>query len=89
MVLRMNENPGIENFRHYPEEVVQKLRGLLVRGAQAYPDPHRKNFFDVENGSRMFFIHLAPNGRVWLLASWLKGSREARAPNPKFAQAHS
>ncbi len=89
MVLQMNANPGIENFRHYPEEVVQKLRGILARGAQAYPDPRRKNFFDVENGSRMFFIHVAPTGRVWLLASWLKGSRAVQAVEHEFAAAHS
>ncbi len=88
MVLQMNANPGIENFRHYPDEVVQKLRGILARGANAYPDPHRKNFFDVENGSRMFFIHVAPTGRVWLLASWLKEAREAQAPAREFAAAH-
>ncbi len=89
MVLQMNANPGIENFRHYPDEVVQKLRGILARGAQAYPDPRRKNFFDVENGSRMFFIHVAPTGRVWLLASWLKESREAQVGVREFAAAHS
>ncbi len=89
MVLQMNANSGIDNFRHYPDEVVQKLRGLLARGANAHPDPQRKNFFDVENGSRMFYIHLAPTGRVWLLASWLKGSREAPVSNQGIAEANS
>ncbi len=88
MLLQMNSNPGIDNFRHYPEEVVQKLRGILARGAQAYPDPHRKNFFDVENGSRMFFIHVAPTGRVWLLASWLKESRTLQVAERELAAAH-
>jgi len=72
MTLVMKRNTQIDNLRNYPTEVVEKLRALLQTGANAYPDPHRQNFYDVENGSRMFYIHLAPNGRVWLLASWLK-----------------
>ena len=72
MTLKLNGTTRIDNLRNYPSEVVEKLRALLKAGAHASPDPHRHDFYDVENGSRMFYIHLSPNGGVWLLASWLK-----------------
>ena len=73
MVLRLNQHPTIENLRNYPAETVDKLRQLLASGAQAQPDPRRNDFYEVENGSRVFYIHISPvNGKVWLLATWLK-----------------
>ena len=72
MLLRLKEDPRIDNLRSYPTDIVEKLRALLVAGAQAYPDPRRKQFYDVENGSRIFYIHLSPTGKVWLLATWVK-----------------
>lgn len=72
MILRLNGETRIENLRNYPPEVVEKLRALLLAGADAVPDPHRQNFYDVTNGVRKFYIHLSPRGSVWLLASWLK-----------------
>ena len=76
MILRLNESPRIDNLRNYPEEVVEKLRILLAAGAVAHPDPHRTDFYDVENGVRLFYVHLSPTGTVWLLASWLKQSAD-------------
>jgi len=81
MVLRVRENPRIDNLRNYPADIVEKLRALLVAGAQVYPDPHRREFYDVANGSRMFYIHVSPTGKVWLLATWLKECRQAAAAN--------
>ena len=81
MVLRVKENPRIDNLRNYPADIVEKLRALLVAGALVYPDPHRKEFYDVANGSRMFYIHVSPTGKVWLLATWLKECRQAAAVN--------
>jgi len=81
MVLRVRENPKIDNLRNYPTDMVEKLRELLVAGAQVYPDPRRKEFYEVANGSRMFYIHLSPTGKVWLLATWLKECRQAAAAN--------
>jgi len=79
MLLRLKEDPRIDNLRSYPTDIVEKLRALLVAGAQAYPDPRRKQFYDVENGSRIFYIHLSPTGKVWLLATWLKHSQPMAA----------
>jgi hypothetical protein len=89
MLLQLKTNPRIDNLRHYPDETVEKLRGILARGARAYPDPHRRNFYDVENGSRMFYIHLTPAGHVWLLATWLKEAPQpAVLPAAELAVAH-
>ncbi len=75
MVLRLDKNVTIDNPRDYPTEIVDMLRCLLAAGAKAYPDPRRKNFFDLENGSRMYYIHLSPAGKVWLLATRQKDSQ--------------
>lgn len=72
MNLRLNGDQRIHNFRNDPPETVAELRIALATGAPAEPDPHRKGFYDVEGGSRRFYIHLAPDGSVWLLASWVK-----------------
>ena len=84
MVLRLNGDVTIENLRHYPLETVEKLRTLLTAGAQAIPDSHRQNFYDVENGERMYYLHVSPRGKVWLLATWLK--QRVKAPSPGEAR---
>lgn len=73
MVLRMNGTPKIEDLREHPAELVEKLSALLVAGARATPDPRRKNFYELENCSRVFYIHISPyNGKVYLLGTWEK-----------------
>jgi len=68
----MNEQLRIDNLKEYPTEIVAQLEKLLASGAAARPDPHRKNFYDVEDAGRVFFIHTSPiSGRVMLLATWL------------------
>jgi hypothetical protein len=85
MILRLEKKPAIDNLRKYPAGTVEKLSGLLTAGAEAHLDPHRKNFYDVENGSQMFYIHIAPSGKVLLLATWPRQRAEAHAPNAAFA----
>lgn len=79
MLLRLEGNRSetgelkIENLHHYPTELVDKLRRILLTGTDARPDPSRKGFYDVYHGARVFFIHVSPvSGNVLLLASWLK-----------------
>ena len=80
MTLQLNAKLTIENLRQYPEDVVEKLRKLLVIGAEALPDPRRKGFYDVLNGDRVFFVHISPvSGNVLLLASWPKEQEAAAA----------
>jgi len=79
MTLRMKE-VKVDNLRHYSDEVVDKLRGLLLKGADAAADPQRQGFYDVYNGTRVFYIHISPvSGNVMLLASWLRECAAAAA----------
>ena len=70
MILKMSGPIRIENLRHHPAETVNRLRCLLVAGAQASPDSHRKGFYDLADGDRAFYIHVSPTGSVLLLAIW-------------------
>ncbi len=73
MVLRLAQRPIIEDLRNHPAEIVENLRELLASGAPAHPDPHRAGFYEVQNHSQVFYIHISPvNGKVLLLATWLK-----------------
>lgn len=72
MLLKLNEPLHVENLRNYPAEDARRLRDLLLRGALASPDPERKNFYDVEDDGRVFYIHISPAGSVLLLALWGK-----------------
>ena len=86
MILRMNGPFRIENLRHYTSETVEEVRRLLVAGAMATADPHRKNFYDLQTENGFFYIHVSPTGTVLLLACWRKAPahrddpREARVP---------
>jgi len=82
MVLRLNQNLTIENPQHYSKDDVEKLRALLVSGAEFLPDPHRKDFYEVANGARMFYIHVSPvSGTVFLLATWQKSAVPRKTPS--------
>lgn len=85
MILRFEKEPMIDNLRNYPAEIVAKLRALLTSGAEANPDPHRRNFYDVMNGSRTYYIHVAPSGKVLLLASWEKSRPGDLSLQPEVA----
>ncbi len=74
MQLRLNETPTIEDLRNHSAESVETLRTLLRTGAPARPDPRRRNFYEVDNCSRVFYIHMTPSGKVWLLAIWARDS---------------
>jgi hypothetical protein len=78
MVLRMNQQLEIEDLRNHSAETVERLRHLLASGAPARPDPNREHFYEIANCSQVFYIHIAPsNGKVWLLATWLKDGQPA------------
>ncbi len=73
MVLRREKNLTIEDLRNHPAETIEKLRGLLAAGALAQADPRRPDFYELENGSQVFYIYVSPNnGKVLLLATWTK-----------------
>lgn len=67
------EQAQIQNFRNHPIEDVEALRRLLGSGATAHLDPRRKNFYEVENGTRIFYVHVTPaTAKVMFLAVWHK-----------------
>jgi hypothetical protein len=86
MLLRLDYDPIIDNPRNCRAEAVEELRRLLTQGAPATLDPHRRGFYDVEDGERVFYVHLAPNGTVWLLATWVKSQAVTPAHEESLAQ---
>ncbi|MGH9378858.1 MAG: hypothetical protein ACRD1I_08665 [Terriglobia bacterium] len=80
MLLKLNEPLQIEDLRNYPAEAARRLRELLLRGVLASPDLQRKNFYDVEDGCQVFYIHISPTGKVLLLAMWAKEGAPLHAP---------
>jgi hypothetical protein len=73
MILRLEQEQQrpIHNRQNYPADIVGRLEKLLVEGVSARQDPKRRNFYDIENADRVFFIYLSPlNGSVTLLATW-------------------
>jgi hypothetical protein len=71
MLIRLNHRAAIDNIHHYPENLVERLASALTEGAVAEADVHRKGFYDVRDGDRVFFIHISPvSGKVFLLATW-------------------
>jgi len=80
MVLRLARLPIIEDLRNHSPETVENLRELLASGAPAHPDPHRAGFYEVQNHSQVFYIHVSPvNGKVLLLATWRIDSEASRS----------
>ncbi|MGH9444956.1 MAG: hypothetical protein ACRD3O_04400 [Terriglobia bacterium] len=80
MLLQLNGNIVIEDLWNHSAESITELRSLLARGAEAVSERQRKDFYEVESGFRVFYIHLCPNGKVLLLAIWSKDNLQAPTP---------
>jgi hypothetical protein len=73
MVMRLEHEVNIENPRHHSLERVDTLRRLLAGGARVECDPKRPDFYEVESGSDIYYIHISPvTGNILLLAAWPK-----------------
>jgi hypothetical protein len=82
MLLQVKEGSRIENPREYAGQAVEDLRELLQVGGQAQPDPHRDNFYQLEDNKNAYYIYVSPiNGNVILLAKW------SRQPEGCYASA--
>jgi hypothetical protein len=47
------------------------LRTLLESGARLLPDPKRNDFYEIEDQSTVYYIHISPvTGTILLLAVW-------------------
>ena len=90
MLLRLTQTARIEDLRNHPAAVIEKLRQLLVSGAEARPDPRRSGFYELANHCQVFYIHISPvTGKVWLLAIWPREQPtttcKAVGPTPQVA----
>jgi hypothetical protein len=75
MVMKLDHEVYIEDPRHHSPERVEILRQLLAGGARVEADPKRSDFFEVESGSDIYYIHVSPiTGKILLLAAWPKDS---------------
>lgn len=73
MVMKLDHEVYIEDPRHHSFERVETLRRLLAGGARVEADPKRSDFFEVESGSDVYYIHISPiTGKILLLAAWQK-----------------
>jgi hypothetical protein len=71
MATSIERDIHIENPRNHPAKTVNALRTLLARGTEVTPDPKRANFYEVEDDSVVYYIHVFPSsGKVLLLATW-------------------
>ncbi len=73
MVMKLDRELNIEDPRHHSQERVETLRQLLAGGARVEADPKRSDFYEVESGSEVYYIHISPiTGKIVLLAAWPK-----------------
>jgi len=71
MLPTMEQAPQIEAPRNHSLETQERLRQLLESGASVRPDPKRSDFFEIEDQSQVFYVHVATaSGKVTLLAVW-------------------
>lgn len=73
MVMKLEHELMIEDPKHNSPERIETLRQLLAGGARVEEDPKRSDFFEVESGSEIYYIHISPiTGKILLLATWQK-----------------
>jgi hypothetical protein len=76
-MLKFNQGVKVENPRAYEAGAVEHLRYLLNVGSPAERDPRRENFYEIDTGSELFYIHVSPvSGNVVLLAKWIRQSEQ-------------
>lgn len=77
MKTRLHGKVKVESLRNHAGEDIRALEELFAAGADARADAHHKNFFEVEDATRVFYVYISPvSGRVFLVAEWPK-EREA------------
>jgi hypothetical protein len=85
-MLKFNQGVTVENPRAYEAGAIEHLRYLLEVGSSAQRDPRRENFYEVDGGSEIFYIHVSPvSGNIVLLAKWIRQSRECYSESSQFA----
>jgi hypothetical protein len=63
----------IEDLGSHSAATVIGLGILLAGPVNATPDMKRKGFYEVEDGSTVYYIHVSPvSGTIFFLATWKK-----------------
>ena len=71
--LELNPEFKIDDPRGHSPDTLRRLRETLSLGASAAPDARRPNFFEIEAGEQVFYIHVSPLTRnITLLATWVR-----------------
>ena len=85
-MLKFNQGVRVENPRSYEAGAIEHLHYLLETGSSAQRDPRRENFYEVDGGGEIFYIHVSPvSGNVVLLAKWIRQSRRCYSETCQFA----
>jgi hypothetical protein len=62
---------AIEDLGHHSAEALHGLRACLASQSKLVGDPKRKNLFELQGCSSVYYIHVSPvSGKVSLLATW-------------------
>jgi len=71
MRMTFGEVLTIEDLGKHSAATVIALGILLAGTVNVAPDPKRKCFYEVEDGSTVYYIHMSPvSGNIFLLATW-------------------
>jgi hypothetical protein len=69
--MHFGERFEIRDLGSHSPATVTTLALLLVGTVNVRPDPKRKNFYEVIDGSQVYYIHVSPvTGIIYLLAVW-------------------
>jgi hypothetical protein len=78
MQMSFGEELRIEDLGNHRAQMVISLGILLAGAVNVTADPKRKDFYEVESGSTVYYIYLSPfSGTIFLLASWKNAGRPA------------
>jgi len=86
--MRMNfgEVLEIEDLGKHSAGTVIRLGIVLAGTVEVAPDPKRRNFYDVKNGSTTYYIYVSPfTATISLIAAWKNEAHEM--PKLQFAAA--
>ena len=61
----------IEDLGNHSAATVISLAILLAGTVNVTPDSKREGFYEIENGSTVYYIHVSPvSGAIFFLAAW-------------------
>jgi hypothetical protein len=71
MRMSFGEVLTVEDLGNHSAATVIGLGILLASTANVTPDPKRTNFYEIEDGRTVYYIHVSPvSGTIFFLAAW-------------------